>query len=430
MTTLIPQFDLKNGGSTPTGAVNRPINQKLAEIVSVKDFGALGDGTTDDTTAIQNAIASGKSVYLPKGTYKITDSLDLKSGNLNFYGENKALVAIVQYTNNIPVAKIGGFNLNISGITFSYNTEQPITNTGANALEIYGMAWGSIDSVVIQKCGRGMYVYPVAVYSGANWIFSCTVSNVLIQNYTINGLNLSGYNGGISGNVMSNIDLIGRSVAGTPNNTQEAVVLGGWSDGVFNQLNIESTNPTEGIYLNTCYSVVFNAIHFEVVAPTNNYGGFINASNGCVTINDVSFTTCTINVANAFYAFRTSGTNTRFIVTGLWESGTTVTSPIWGIFTLSGSETGCDMQLISGVYNGFTTIGYSSSTPSKISKVNAQVATVNFLSGNNIFTGAGSPNGVVTAAIGSLYLNLNGGSATTLYVKESGASTNTGWVGK
>lgn len=44
-------------------------------------------------------------------------------------------------------------------------------------------------------------------------------------------------------------------------------------------------------------------------------------------------------------------------------------------------------------------------------------------------TGAGSPNGVVTAPPGSLYSNTSGGASTTLYVKESGAG-NTGWVAK
>jgi hypothetical protein len=52
------------------------------------------------------------------------------------------------------------------------------------------------------------------------------------------------------------------------------------------------------------------------------------------------------------------------------------------------------------------------------------------LQGIPLFIGTGSPNGVVTASPGSLYLNLSGGSATTLYVKESGTATNTGWVGK
>lgn len=44
-----------------------------------------------------------------------------------------------------------------------------------------------------------------------------------------------------------------------------------------------------------------------------------------------------------------------------------------------------------------------------------------------VITGTGSPQNSVTAAIGSLYLRTDGGSATTLYIKESG-SGNTGWT--
>jgi hypothetical protein len=50
-------------------------------------------------------------------------------------------------------------------------------------------------------------------------------------------------------------------------------------------------------------------------------------------------------------------------------------------------------------------------------------------SSTGIYSGAGSPQGSFTAAIGSLYLNTTGGANTTLYVKESG-SGNTGWVAK
>ncbi len=46
-----------------------------------------------------------------------------------------------------------------------------------------------------------------------------------------------------------------------------------------------------------------------------------------------------------------------------------------------------------------------------------------------IFSGTGSPEGVITSGVGGIYLRTNGGAATTLYVKESGAG-NTGWVGK
>jgi len=46
------------------------------------------------------------------------------------------------------------------------------------------------------------------------------------------------------------------------------------------------------------------------------------------------------------------------------------------------------------------------------------------------FVGSGSPNSSVTASPGSIYRNQAGGTTTTLYVKESGAATNTGWVAK
>jgi hypothetical protein len=47
-----------------------------------------------------------------------------------------------------------------------------------------------------------------------------------------------------------------------------------------------------------------------------------------------------------------------------------------------------------------------------------------------IFAGSGSPQGVVAAPVGSLYTRTDGGASTTLYVKESGGSSDTGWVAK
>ena len=65
-----------------TGSVTRSVENRLRDFVSVKDFGAVGDGVTDDTAAIQAAIdaavlAGGGEVKFPPGKYIITDTIDL-----------------------------------------------------------------------------------------------------------------------------------------------------------------------------------------------------------------------------------------------------------------------------------------------------------------------------------------------------------------
>ncbi len=61
------------------GAVARSLQSKLGDIVSVKDFGATGNGITDDTEAIILAIAfcsaSGSALYIPYGVYRSTKPL-------------------------------------------------------------------------------------------------------------------------------------------------------------------------------------------------------------------------------------------------------------------------------------------------------------------------------------------------------------------
>jgi hypothetical protein len=61
-----------------SGGVITSVEDKLAQYVSVKDFGAVGDGVTDDTVAIQAAINAlsplGGTLYFPKGTYIVSDA--------------------------------------------------------------------------------------------------------------------------------------------------------------------------------------------------------------------------------------------------------------------------------------------------------------------------------------------------------------------
>lgn len=83
-----------------TGAIARTVQDKARESVSVKDFGAVGGGVTDDTAAIQAAInyamLSDKSLYIPAGDYKITGPLSVyPASSCYIYGDgnNTRLVA-------------------------------------------------------------------------------------------------------------------------------------------------------------------------------------------------------------------------------------------------------------------------------------------------------------------------------------------------
>ena len=54
------------------GAVQRTVESKLQDVVSVKDFGATGDGATDDTAAFTAAFSVSPNVYAPPGTYNVS----------------------------------------------------------------------------------------------------------------------------------------------------------------------------------------------------------------------------------------------------------------------------------------------------------------------------------------------------------------------
>ena len=80
-----------------TGSVYRTVTSKLQEFISIKDFGATGDGVTDDTASIQKAInaivTSGhpSMLYFPAGTYKCLSGITIDVGYVSCFGEKAIL---------------------------------------------------------------------------------------------------------------------------------------------------------------------------------------------------------------------------------------------------------------------------------------------------------------------------------------------------
>jgi hypothetical protein len=70
------------------GAVTRSVQSKLRDTVSVKDYGAVGDGVVDDTAAIQAAVDAAKTVYFPAGSYKFSRIL-IRHNNCALVGDGQ-----------------------------------------------------------------------------------------------------------------------------------------------------------------------------------------------------------------------------------------------------------------------------------------------------------------------------------------------------
>ena len=82
-------------------------------------------------------------------------------------------------------------------------------------------------------------------------------------------------------------------------------------------------------------------------------------------------------------------------------------------------------------HSGDHSAGIVLKDPIKAFEINREIKEVkDLLAKLPIFYGIGSPEGVIRANKGSIYLNLSGGSSTTLYVKESGEDDKSGWIGK
>lgn len=97
---------------TATGSTAaRGIADRFADIVNVKDFGAKGDGVTDDSAAFQAAGATGKTVVVPAGSYRVDSQAD---GHFFSLGDVTLSSRFVQVVNKrmagsyAPIDIVGG----------------------------------------------------------------------------------------------------------------------------------------------------------------------------------------------------------------------------------------------------------------------------------------------------------------------------------
>ena len=168
------------------GAVVRTAQAKMRDIVSVKDFGAVGDGVADDTAAIQAALTASDGVYVPPGTYKITSTLAMKRGN-RIFGDDFAVTNLVfwdcdgiQIPQGInvttfekldlssvsstgvadPKSRIGIWSKGVSGTINSWVTVRDCNLRGWATCVSLNYTWNS----VLDNVGTGFCTYGVVLF--------------------------------------------------------------------------------------------------------------------------------------------------------------------------------------------------------------------------------------------------------------------------
>jgi parallel beta-helix repeat protein len=134
-------FRQSNSAGLFADSIGSTVHKKLQEFVSVKDFGAVGDGVTDDTVAIQNAIDAASAIDFgdESNTYLISATLDLSAGNKWIHGTGATIDAtgIVTGVDKIAMKAQGALSNTTTLLTANaFPTEYSVSVTSATGFAV------------------------------------------------------------------------------------------------------------------------------------------------------------------------------------------------------------------------------------------------------------------------------------------------------
>jgi hypothetical protein len=259
-----------------TGAVTTTVQAKLRQYVSVQDFGAVGDGITDDSAAFiaARSAANGSKVYVPAGTYKL-NSVISSSEDLIFEGDGPS--TILDFTGAISG---GNYALEATGTLTAIQSLSGTQTVGTNTVTfasppsliagdvfvIYNptnFSWSGFRS----EYKAGEYCEVVDIVGS-----TVTVKNQLYDTYTAASVNVYKLTGPVVS--LKNFTIKGTTILGL---IKPTICINPLIE------NITATHENNSVvYLDRCFKpTVINPYFTNVGDGGDDYGIVVGSSQHC-----------------------------------------------------------------------------------------------------------------------------------------------------
>jgi hypothetical protein len=429
---------------TSTGSTAaRSLPNRFADTTNVKDFGAIGNGVADDTAAIQAAINSTSpfgEVFFPEGTYKTSSTVTLPSSSglngITLRGIGWGSVIKPTSAVSIAVRALGDIvfikDLQFDGISTSSAAGVQFDG-GLNNFAV------SVTGCYFSKFANGVVILTDCYNISNNNFVDCNVAvfcadsamnATICNNYVLGGSTAVWF--GRTTIQAEGVKVFVNTFLCTAANANQIVIQAGLEISIFNNIIDQTGVGGRAIYI--FGSSGSSISHIKI--RDNWLGGGNTASGQCVQVAQGSGLN-TNNIWVQGNTFTSYDSNTYALTINTVSNYWVINNNLYGTGTAPFSGT----PFVVAASNNGNVYGnqnfYGTSLPALTTNrfnypfvVNGSVQATSFNnSGLTWTTGSGSPEGVVTAAVGSLYTNGGGSALTTLYVKTSG-SGNTGWTAK